>query len=127
MTANAKRTLVEVALILGVACALAAAGLLLNREPGESGRTAKRNERALNKALDDYYADHGRWPASLDALTRPPRPYCEVLPVEPRTGTAGSWLVTSKTHLPADRWFTQAEFPAADTAKEGVLRVKRSR
>ena len=127
MTRNTKRILLEVALILAAACALGAAGLLLNREPGESERTAQRNEAALNQALADHYADHGRHPARLDELVRPPHPYFEALPVEPQTGTAASWLVTSKSHLPADRWFTQADFPAADAAKEGVFRVKRSR
>jgi len=90
--------------------------------------TQKQNEKAINKALQDYFADHGRYPTGLADLVNATHPYFEELPIDPMTGRADTWLVTNKTNfVNGKKFFTQGEFPAKDPGREGIYRIKAKR
>lgn len=91
-------------------------------------QTQQQNEKAINKALQDFFADHGRYPESLAALVNATHPYFEEIPIDPITGRADTWLITSKTNYVATKkFYTQGDFPASDTIHEGIYRCKAKR
>lgn len=57
--------------------------------------TQKQNIKAINKAIQDFFADHGRYPRSLDELKNATHPYFEEIPIDPVTGRA-DWKVTNR-------------------------------
>jgi general secretion pathway protein G len=62
-----------------------------------------RNTRAV---IDQYYADTGRYPDSLEQLVE--KKYLRSLPVDPITGTSESWVIV----------------PPEDSGKGGVYSVR---
>ena len=55
----------------------------------------KENLKNIKKAIDQYYADNGRYPKYLIDLTKTKPPYFFEVPVDPLTGTA-DWEVAEK-------------------------------
>ena len=51
--------------------------------------TLKENLFVMRKALDDYYADHGKYPASLTKLSE--QRYIRQIPVDPLTERSDTW------------------------------------
>ena len=51
--------------------------------------TLKENLFVMRKALDDYYADHGKYPDSLEKL--PEQRYIRQIPVDPLTERSDTW------------------------------------
>lgn len=49
------------------------------------------NLRNVREVIDQYYADRGRYPDSLDQLVE--RKYLRSLPVDPITESTGTWLL----------------------------------
>lgn len=47
---------------------------------------------ALRDAIDKHFADHGRYPDTLDELVS--KRYLRAIPVDPLTESAKSWVVT---------------------------------
>lgn len=91
-------------------------------------QTQLQNEKAINKALQDYFADHGRYPESLSALVNATHPYFEEIPIDPISGRADAWLVTNKSiFMTSKKFYTQGEFPAKDPSREGIYRIKARR
>ena len=62
-----------------------------------------RNTRAI---IDQYYADTGRYPDSLEQLVE--KKYLRNLPVDPITGSSGSWILV----------------PPEDGSKGGIYTIK---
>ena len=76
------------------------------------------------KALQDFFADHGRYPHSLKELTQTTHPYFEEVPIDPVSGRA-NWKVTNKSNWINGRvFFTQGDFSTHDPEKEGIYKVK---
>src|SRR5688572_25054808 len=46
----------------------------------------------MREAMDRYYADKNKWPATLDALVD--EKYIRTVPVDPITNSASSWQTT---------------------------------
>jgi len=90
-------------------------------------QTQKQNIREINKALQNFFADHGRYPRySLNELTETTHPYFETIPVDPITGRA-DWLITNKSNYKTKDYFSQGEFGDIDVNKEGIYKVKAKR
>lgn len=63
--------------------------------------TLKEDLRALRKAIDDYYADNGKYPADLSDLTE--KRYLRGVPADPITERRDSWsLVRTPNKKGAD-------------------------
>ena len=46
----------------------------------------------FNNTLDQFYADQGKYPDSLEDLTKMPKPYMREIPKDPFTKNNTSWL-----------------------------------
>jgi len=84
-------TLVELLLVLLLVALLASivgptvtSGLQKSRES-----TLKHDLRVMRTALDDFYGDNGRYPATLEELVE--KRYIRKVPVDPVTGKLDSW------------------------------------
>ncbi len=65
----------------------------------------------IRDAIDQYYADKGRYPASLDALVS--ERYMRDVPIDPITGRRDTWV------------FTQADpDPSSPTGGPGIYDVR---
>ncbi len=84
-------TLLELLFVLVVVALLA--GIVGPMLTGSIGRakesTLKEDLRVLRKAIDDYYADNGKYPAELSDLTD--KRYLRGIPADPLTERRDSW------------------------------------
>ena len=106
-------TLVELLIVLSLVSILAAMGVVQYRNSVQLGREAvlRRNLFAMRDAIDQYYADTNKYPASLDALVSDG--YLRKIPEDPMTRTADTWQT-----VPAE------PDPANPTDAPGVYDVK---
>lgn len=76
-------TLIEVLVVIVLISILAAVAVPVVSGSVEKAREAalKENLQVMRKSLDDYFADHGRYPASLDALVE--KRYLRFIPEDP--------------------------------------------
>ena len=106
-------TLVELLIVLSLISILAAMGVVQYRNSVQLGREAvlRRNLFAMRDAIDQYYADKNKYPASLDALVSDGS--VRKIPEDPITRTADTWQT-----VPAE------PDPANPTDAPGVYDVK---
>ncbi|KVN92465.1 type II secretion system protein G [Burkholderia ubonensis] len=85
-------TLVELLVVMAIIAALTAfvAPGYLKQGDRAKETVLRHNLNTLRQSIDDYRADHGRNPESLDALVE--RRYLREMPLDPVTGKRGSWL-----------------------------------
>ena len=82
--------LIVVIAIIGVLATIALPALKnLPRRAAES--VLKTDLRAMRDVIDQYYADHGNYPAGLEALVE--KGYLRAIPVDPITKSADTWQV----------------------------------
>ncbi|MGF2734654.1 type II secretion system protein [Marinobacter sp. DUT-1] len=76
-------TLIEVLVVIVLISILAAVAVPVVSGSVEKAREAalKENLQVMRKSLDDYFADHGRYPASLEALVD--QRYLRFIPEDP--------------------------------------------
>jgi general secretion pathway protein G len=112
-TGNSGFTLVELLIVISLISILAAMGLVQYRNSVVSAKeaTLKQDLFRMRDAIDQYYADKGKYPGSLDALVSDG--YMRRLPEDPFTKTADSW-----TTVPAE------PDPNNPSAEPGVYDVK---
>ena len=86
-------TLIEVLIVMVIIAILAGVGLYMYNNSVTSAREAvlKQNLLGMREAIDRYYADKNKWPASLDALVS--EKYIRQVPDDPTTG-APDWQTT---------------------------------
>lgn len=86
-------TLIELLVVMAiVATLLSLVAPTYFQSIGRAEEAALRsNLRTMREAIDQFYADHGHYPASLAALVQ--NRYLRELPVDPVLGRADSWLV----------------------------------
>ncbi|MEK6749078.1 MAG: prepilin-type N-terminal cleavage/methylation domain-containing protein [Pseudomonadota bacterium] len=91
---NGKRgfTLLELMVVLALVGVLAAVAAPVATRAIHNAKEAalKEDLTQLRKAVDDYYADHGRYPERLQRLVE--ARYLRRVPVDPLTGRADSWI-----------------------------------
>jgi general secretion pathway protein G len=84
-------TLIELLVVLALISVLATMAMAQYRNGVVHAREAvlKTDLFQLRDAIDQYYADKGQYPTSLDALVS--EGYMRKVPVDPITGAADSW------------------------------------
>jgi general secretion pathway protein G len=106
-------TLVELLIVISLISILAAMGLVQYRNSVVSTKeaTLKTDLFRMRDAIDQYYADKGKYPSSLDSLVTDG--YLRKLPEDPITKSADTW-----TTVPAE------PDPNNPSAEAGVYNVK---
>src|SRR5688572_13623531 len=84
-------TLLELIIVIAVIGILATIALprLLHTPEKAKEAVLKTNLRAIRDVLDQYYADKGHYPASLEALVE--EGYMRSVPVDPMTRSTDTW------------------------------------
>src|ERR671924_534949 len=85
-------TLIELLVVLSLISILAAMGLVQYRNSVRHTQeaTLKTDLFRLRDAVDQYYADKGKYPASLDALVS--EGYLRKIPEDPITKSTDTWV-----------------------------------
>ena len=106
-------TLIELLVVISMISILAAMGVVQYRNSVQRTReaTLKKDLFEIRDVIDQYYADKGKYPATLDALVSDG--YLRKIPVDPITNSADTWET-----VPADT------DPANPSAEPGVYNVK---
>jgi general secretion pathway protein G len=106
-------TLIELLIVIALITILATMGLVQYRNSLQSSREAVLHTDLfrMRDAIDQYYADKGKYPASLDALVSDG--YMRKIPEDPMTKSADTW-----TTVPAE------PDPGNPTAEPGIYDVK---
>jgi general secretion pathway protein G len=106
-------TLIELLVVLALIVILASVGLAQYKNSVIYSKQAvlKDDLFKLNEAIDQYYADKGQYPSSLDSLVSDG--YLRAIPVDPFTNSASSW-----TTVPAE------PDPNNPTAQGGIYAVQ---
>jgi general secretion pathway protein G len=106
-------TLVELLIVISLISILAAMGLVQYRNSVVSAKesTLKTDLFRMRDAIDQYYADKGKYPSALDSLVSDG--YMRRIPEDPFTKTSDSW-----TTVPAE------PDPNNPSAEPGVYDVK---
>ena len=106
-------TLIELLIVVSLIVVLATLSMVTYRNSVQRGREAvlKEDLFRMRDAIDQHYADKGKYPESLDALVS--AGYLRSIPVDPMTQSTTSWETV------------QAEpDPTNLTAEPGVYSVK---
>ncbi|HVL66413.1 MAG TPA: type II secretion system protein [Vicinamibacterales bacterium] len=106
-------TLVELLVVISLISILAAMAVVQHRNSVQHAKeaTLKTNLFRMRDAIDQYYADKGKYPSSLDALVS--EQYLRRIPVDPFTGSADTWQT-----IPAE------PDPANPSSDPGIYDVK---
>lgn len=106
-------TLVELLVVIAMITILAAMAVVQYRNSVQRTQeaTLKTNLFRMRDAIDQYYADKGKYPSSLDALVS--EQYLRKIPNDPFTNSADSWQT-----VPAE------PDPANPSAEPGIYDVK---
>ena len=106
-------TLIELLVVISMISILAAMGMVLHRNSIQRAKetTLKHDLFHMRDAIDQYYADKGKYPASLDALVTDG--YIRKIPDDPITQSATTWET-----VPAE------PDPANPSAEPGIYNVK---
>lgn len=85
-------TLIELLVVLAVMAMLVSlvAPRYLDRVDGAREAVLRHNLHGLRTAIDQFYRDKARYPASLDELAA--QRYVRAVPVDPLTGSAHTWV-----------------------------------
>jgi general secretion pathway protein G len=95
-------TLIELMIVMSLIVILASVGLTMYTNSQTSAREAVLREDLfrMRDAIDQYYADKNRYPASLDALVTDK--YIRAIPVDPFTNSSETWQTTLSEGDPAN-------------------------
>ena len=106
-------TLVELLVVISMISILAAMGVAQYRNSVRRTQEAvlKKGLFEMRDVIDQYYADKGKYPSSLDALVSDG--YLRKIPVDPMTESAETWQT-----IPAE------PDPANPSAEPGIYNVK---
>ena len=106
-------TLIELLVVISMISILAAMGVVQYRNSVQRTRetTLRKDLFEMRDVIDQYYADKGKYPTSLDALVSDG--YLRKIPVDPITNSADTWQT-----VPAEA------DPANPSAEPGVYNVK---
>ena len=106
-------TLVELLVVISMISILAAMGVVQYRNSVQRTRetTLRHDLFEMRDVIDQYYADKGKYPSSLDALVSDG--YMRKIPMDPITNSTDSWQT-----VPAEA------DPANPSAEPGIYDVK---
>jgi prepilin-type N-terminal cleavage/methylation domain-containing protein len=106
-------TLIELLVVISMISILAAMGVVQYKNSVQRTReaTLRKDLFEMRDVIDQYYADKGKYPSSLDTLVSDG--YLRKIPIDPITNTADSWET-----VPAEA------DPANPSAEPGIYNVK---
>jgi general secretion pathway protein G len=106
-------TMIELLVVLSLIVVLASMGMSQYHQSVVYSKEAVLREDLfrMREAIDQYYADKGQWPSTLDALVGDH--YLRGIPVDPFTKSNSTWQV-----IPAD------PDPANPAAEPGVYSIR---
>jgi general secretion pathway protein G len=106
-------TLIELLVVISMISILAAMGVVQYRNSVQRTKEAilKKDLFEMRDVIDQYYADKGKYPSSLDTLVSDG--YLRKIPVDPITNSADTWET-----VPAEA------DPANPSAEPGIYNVK---
>ena len=112
-TGNKGFTLVELLIVISLISILAAMGIVQYRNSVISAKESVLHTDLfrMRDAIDQYYADKGKYPSGLDALVSDG--YMRKVPEDPMTKSSDSWVT-----VPAE------PDPSAATSDPGIYDVK---
>lgn len=86
-------TLIELLVVLAIIATLLAIAVPRYFRHVDRSKEAvlRENLAAVRDAIDQYHADKGRWPESLESLAE--SRYLRAVPVDPVTGSADTWII----------------------------------
>lgn len=112
-------TLLELLFVMVIVALLAAVVA-----PSLMGGVDKARESALKedlftmrKAIDDYYADNGRYPPSLEILVE--KRYLRKIPVDPITEKSDSWELVHKGGRGSEGGISDVHSGSTEIARDG--------
>lgn len=113
-------TLLELIIVIAVIGILATIAMPRLLHAPERAREAvlKTNLRTFRTALDEYYADKGRYPASLEALVEDG--YLRAMPQDPITRSTDSWVPEYEELSPEEE---PAEIDLEEGGGPGIMDV----
>lgn len=106
-------TLIELLIVMVIITILASMGLAVYGNSVQTAKEATLREDLfqMREAIDQYYADKNRYPASLEALVEDK--YIRMIPVDPITKSADTWQTTLSDPEPGN-----------PSAEPGIYNVK---
>ena len=106
-------TLIELLVVISMISILAAMGVVQYRNSVQRTReaTLRKDLFEIRDVIDQYYADKGKYPASLDALVSDG--YLRKIPIDPITNSTDSWETVA----------AEAD-PANPSAEPGIYNIK---
>ena len=109
-------TLIELLVVISMISILAAMGVAQYRNSVRRTQeaTLKKNLFEMRDVIDQYYADKGKYPASLEALVSDG--YLRRIPIDPLTQSADTWQTVQAEPDPGN---PSAE-PGIDNVKSGA-------
>ncbi|HVS04157.1 MAG TPA: prepilin-type N-terminal cleavage/methylation domain-containing protein [Thermoanaerobaculia bacterium] len=114
-------TLLELIIVVAVIGILATIALprMLHTPQKAAEAALKTDLRVLRDNLDQYYADKGHYPTSLEALVE--EGYLRAIPVDPITKSADSWKPVYE-ELDFDQQPAETDLP--EGGEQGIMDVK---
>ncbi len=95
-------TLIEMLIVITLIMILAGIAMIQYTNSVQSAKETvlKTDLFRMRDAVDQYYADKGRYPASLDALVS--ERYMREVPIDPITGRRDTWIFTQSDPDPSN-------------------------
>lgn len=114
-------TLIELLFVMVIAALLASiVGPVLVSSIGNAREsTLKEDLFVMRKGIDDYYADHGKYPGELTDLTK--KHYLRRIPVDPLTDRADSWVLVRVMSDDGEGGIVDVRSSSDATARDGTL------
>jgi len=125
MTIGRKRadgfTLVELMIVMAIIVILAgmATALYVNSIQRSKEAVLKSDLFRMRDAIDQYYADKNKYPASLDALVS--EKYLRTVPVDPMTNSTDTWQTTMAEPQPGSSFSDTGIFDVKSGAEQTAL------
>jgi general secretion pathway protein G len=125
MTTGRKRadgfTLIELMIVMALIVILAgmASALYVNSIQRSKEAVLKSDLFRMRDAIDQYYADKNKYPASLEALVS--EKYLRTVPVDPMTNSTETWQTTMAEPQPGSSFSDTGIFDVKSGAEQTAL------